>query len=597
MLRLAAFLFLVIPLFSQYAPPHWSKGIIWYQIFPERFFNADTLNDPTAEKVLINSKKSKEGWKVTPWTSSWFAESEWEKLQSGNLREHFTDRRYGGDIEGIIRKLEYLQRTGVKGIYLNPVFEAVSMHKYDGSTFHHIDVNFGPDPEGDKKLIASENPADPKTWVWTSADKLFLELIRQVHARNMYIIIDGVFNHCGEQFWAFQDVIKNQEKSPYKDWFRISAYDDPSTSSNEFDYKGWWGIKSLPEFARTETNLAPPVKEYIFSATRRWMDPDGDGDPQDGINGWRLDVARDVPIGFWREWSSIVRSINKESLIIGELWELSPDFVSKEGVFDGLMNYNFAFAVNDFFIADRKKITATAFVNALKSIDSVYPGENLHVLQNLITSHDTERLSSLIQNPDRQYDRDADYRNNSYNPGQPSREVYEMQKLIAAFQMTYRGAPMIYYGDEVGMWGADDPHCRKPMLWDGMEYDAEEITAVTGFSKGWGVYKVSLNKDLYYRYMHLMRIRNSSNALRYGTLEFIYVNDKTRTFGFKREHGDEKYFVFFNLSDEQDVIEIPVTEKTVRDIFSGEKLTPRNKKLRFVLWGKSFAIYNIGKEE
>lgn len=596
MSRFVIFLLFCVTLFAQHTPPEWSKGIVWYQIFPERFFNGDTLNDPTADKVLINSRKSKEGWKVTPWTSSWFAESEWEKQQSGNLRDHLTDRRYGGDIEGIIQKLDYLKRTGVKGIYLNPVFEAVSMHKYDGSTFHHIDVNFGPDPAGDKKLIESENPSDPKTWVWTSADKLFLELIRQVHAHNMYIIIDGVFNHCGEQFWAFQDVKKNQEKSPYKDWFRVTKFDDPSTTDVEFDYKGWWGHKALPEFARTETNLVAPVKEYIFSATRRWMDPDGDGDPKDGINGWRLDVARDVPIGFWREWSTLVRKTNNQSLIIGELWELSPDFVSKEGVFDGLMNYNFAFAVNDFFIANRKKITAAAFVNALKAIDSVYPAENLHVLQNLLTSHDTERLSSLIENPDRQYDRDADYRNNSYNPGQPSRESYEMQKLIAAFQMTYRGAPMIYYGDEAGMWGADDPHCRKPMVWDGLQYDAEEITAVTGFSKGWGVYKVSVNKDLYYRYMHLMRIRNSSNALRYGSLDFIYTSDKNKSFGFKREFGDEKYYIYFNLSDDQDVIEIPVTEKTVRDVFSGEKLTPRNNKLRFVLWGKSFAIYNIGKE-
>lgn len=583
--------------FAQHSVPEWSKGAVWYQIFPERFYNADTLNDPEVSKVLINSKKDTTGWRITPWTSDWFAESAWEKALSGNRREHLYERRYGGDIEGIIRKLEYLKRLGINGIYLNPVFEAVSLHKYDGSSFHHIDVNFGPDPDGDRKLIATENPHDPSTWVWTSADKLFLELIKKIHEKGMYIIIDGVFNHVGEQFWAFQDVVKNQKSSPYTDWFRIEKFDDPATpDKNEFDYKGWWGFKALPEFGRTETNLHPAVKEYIFASTQRWMDPNGDGKTEDGIDGWRLDVARDVPIGFWREWSPLVRKINQNALIIGELWELSPEFVSTEGIFDALMNYNFAYAVKDHFIAKKKKIKTTDFVKALQKIDSVYPVQNLYALQNLMTSHDTERLSSLIANPDREYDRDADYRNPEYNPGRPTHAVYEMQKMIAAFQMTYRGAPMIYYGDEVGMWGGDDPECRKPMVWEEFKYDPEEINAVSGYSKGWGLYTVEPNKDLYYTYMHLIRLRNNSMALKLGSQEFIYSNDKLSSFGFKREHGDEKYLIYFNLSEEQDIIEVPVTGKSVRDVYSGEKMTVRNNKLRFVLWGKSFAIFSVGKD-
>src|SRR5690606_24634560 len=142
--------------------------------------------------------------------------------------------------------------------------------------------------------------------------------------------------------------------------------------------------------------------------------------PSDGIDGWRLDVARDVPLGFWRDWSSLVKHYNKDAIIIGELWELSPDFISKGGVFDALMNYNFAFAVNNFFIADKSRIDVSDFIDKLKEIDKTYPEENLNVLQNLIDSHDTDRLSSMIANSDRQFDRDANEGNRKYNPAKPS---------------------------------------------------------------------------------------------------------------------------------------------------------------------------------
>ena len=148
-------------------------------------------------------------------------QSKWEKKLGGKFHDHLYERRYGGDIQGIIDHLDYLKDLGIGAIYLNPVFDAASLHKYDGSTYHHIDVNFGPDPAGDKKLIKTEIADDPKTWKWTSADKLFLKLIEEVHKRGMKIIIDGVFNHTGVQFWAFQDILRNGEKSKYKDWYRM----------------------------------------------------------------------------------------------------------------------------------------------------------------------------------------------------------------------------------------------------------------------------------------------------------------------------------------------------------------------------------------
>jgi len=539
--------------------PNWAKGIVWYQIFPERFADGDKKNDSTlVDKVDAEYGKEIPGWHTSRWTSDWFAQSQWEKNLGGKFGWHLTQRRYGGDIQGIIDHLDYLKSLGVGAIYLNPMFDAVSLHKYDASTYHHIDVNFGPDPIGDKKIIASENPDDPSTWKWTSADKLFLKLIREVHKHGMKIIIDGVFNHTGTHFWAFQDILKNREKSIYKDWYEITSFSD---STGKLDYKGWWGTKTLPVFNRTKLDLAEGPKQYIFNITKRWMDPNGDGLSGDGIDGWRLDVANEVPMGFWNDWHKLVKSINPEAIIIGELWELSPDFITSDGPFDALMNYNFAFAVNKFFIAQKTKISVTDFIKGLHQIDETYPEQNLDILQNLVDSHDTERISSMIKNPDRKYDYDGNSNNPNYDPSKPTAEDYQMQKLIAAFQMTYRGAPMIYYGDEVGMWGADDPYDRQPMVWSNLKYDDQVITPESGFKKGYGTYKVEQNEDLLSFYKKIISIRNYNPALKYGNVSFIYTNNQKDSFAFEREFKNEKMIVAFNIGNEEDRLEIPIAGK------------------------------------
>ena len=598
--------FLITLLFSfnlaypQVNTPEWAKGIVWYQIFPERFANGDTTNDPEASKVFINSKKIPDGWKISEWTSNWFEKSDWEKKLGGKVKDHLYERRYGGDLQGVIDRLDYIKELGIGAIYFNPVFEAVSLHKYDGSTFHHIDVNFGPDPEGDRKLIESETPDDPSAWKWTEADKLFLKLIEETHSRGIKIVIDGVFNHTGVQFWAFQDIVNKGENSDYKDWFIIKSFDDITTLKNEFNYKGWWDIKSLPEFNRTEDDLHPGPKQYIFHATARWMNPDNDRNTNDGIDGWRLDVARDVPLGFWKNWSRLVRSINPDAILIGELWELSPDFISEDGAFNSLMNYNFTYAVNDFFIADKRKISVTEFLNKLKEIDKTYPAGYLHLLQNLMGSHDTERLASLIFNPDRNYDRDANEGNPDYNPGKPGKEVYEKQKLILAFQMTYRGAPMIYYGDEVGMWGADDPHCRKPMVWDDLEYDNEVITKNDGFKKGSGSYTIEKNKDLLEFYKKMVQIRNNNKVLQDGDLNFIYSNDEKKSFAFERTLGKEKIIAAFNIGNGEDNFKVPVNilKGQFEELISGETGTFFSAEIthsiiNINLPAQSFRLYKI----
>jgi len=551
--------------------PEWARGIVWYQIFPERFADGDTTNDSSlVEKVNIETRKNIPDWKVTKWTSDWFAESQWEKKLGGSFRSHLNLRRYGGDLQGIIDHLDYLKSLGIGAIYLNPIFDAMSLHKYDASTYHHIDVNFGPDPEGDKKIIDSEDPDNPSTWKWTSADKLFLKLIEEVHKRGMKIIIDGVFNHTGVHFWAFQDIIKNREKSKYKDWYEITSF---GNKNNKLDYKGWWGIKSLPEFNRTKDDLDAGPKQYIFYITKRWMDPNNDGDPSDGIDGWRLDVASEVPMGFWESWRKLVKSINPQAFITGELWGLYAKYITDKGPFDALMNYSFAFAVDKFFVAKKNKISTSEFIKKLHLIDETYPENNLNILQNLIDSHDTERISSMIANPGREYDHDADSKNPNYNVGKPTLADYKVQELISAFQMTYRGAPMIYYGDEVGMWGADDPDDRQPMVWSNLKYENQVITPASGFKKGFGIYTVEQNLELLNYYKKLIQIRNDNSALKYGSLRFLYSNDKKYTFAFERDYDANKIIAVFNAGNQDDKFDLTLDGKKYiyEDLLSGEK--------------------------
>ena len=245
------------------------------------------------------------------------------------------------------------------------------------------------------------------------------KLIKECHSRQIKIIIDGVFNHVGTTFWAFQDVIVNQEKSSYKDWFTIKEWDDPETPESEFDYECWYGARDLPEFREDENGLVEPVKKHIHEIVKRWMDPNQDGDPSDGIDGWRLDVAEKVNIKFWKEFRIWVKSINPDAYITGELWwedwqnnEMVNAAIWLQGdAFDAVMNYRFANAVKEFVIDEKNKISANAFVDSLNSYMNDYPIDNVYVLQNLMDSHDVDRLSSQIVNPDNWYDHDA-------NPGQ-----------------------------------------------------------------------------------------------------------------------------------------------------------------------------------
>jgi glycosidase len=546
--------------------PTWARDAVWYQIFPERFRNGDPSNDPTAEEVRIPAGRA---WQVSPWTSDWYRLQPWECEHDARFYQNVFDRRYGGDLIGVIDKLDYLKDLGVNALYFNPVFEGVSLHKYDASSYHHIDNNFGPDRDGDLHAIERETD-DPASWTWTAADKTFLKLIREAHARGMRVVIDGVFNHSGTEFWAFQEIVKNQQRSPYADWYDIRRWDDASTPENEFDYKGWWDHKTLPEFHEDSLGFVHPVRQYFFNITKRWMDPNGDGDPSDGIDGWRLDVANEVSSVFWKEWRGLVKSTNPEAIIIGEIWDDASRWLGGDQ-FDAVMNYRFAYATVDFFI-DRD-IDAAQFDSVLAAVRADYAPEVNEVLQNLIDSHDTDRLASMIKNPGRRFDNNNGPRNNqNYDTRRPSIDDRRLQRLIRLFQMTYVGAPMVYYGSEAGMWGADDPDDRKPMVWEDLTYEPE-ATRFDGTPQA--PEPVVFDREMYSWYRTIVQTRNELEPLRRGSFSTLLTHGDL--YAFRRSLQTNEVIVVLNRGSEA-TAQIPVGGRW-KDPLSGETFTSSSSSM------------------
>jgi len=535
--------------------PQWAKSAIWYQIFPDRFYNGDKTNDPTLEDILgADPMEKPKQWQIHPWTSDWFKLQPYE-LTNGEpeLWKHILRRRYGGDLQGIILKLDYLKDLGINAIYLNPVFDAPSLHKYDGASYHHIDPNFGPDPVGDRKLIDTENPVNPATWVWTKADELALKLINEAHQRDIRIIFDGVFNHMGIKSFAFQDLLKNQEKSIYKDWFIVKQFEDKA-NGKAFEYEGWFGVKSLPEFKEDSNGIVKGPKDYIFAATQRWMNPKGMG-KENGIDGWRLDVAFCVGHPFWKDWRKWVKSINPEAYLTAEIVN-TPEFVKPYLLgdeFDAEMNYNFAFAVVEFMIDPKNKINASAFDLALEKMRNMYPKGVAYVLQNLYGSHDVNRIASHIVNRgigsfrdwNTYFNTSQAAKNPNYQIRKPNQTEIELQKLLVTFQMTYLGAPMIYYGDEVGMWGGNDPDCRKPMVWNEFKYDNETFNPnQTSRTED----AVLVNADLLNHYKKMIAVRKRYACLNIGDFKTITADDAKNVFVFERSLNNQKVVVIINNS-------------------------------------------------
>jgi len=576
-------------------PPSWVADAVFYEVLPERFRNGDPRNDPKPNDLRgAWPQEAVRGWQVTPWTADWYRLQPWEKATGKDFYWNAQTRRYGGDLLGLIERLDYLQGLGVNAICLDPIFEAPSLHKYDPTYLHHVDNNFGPDPDEDRIIWATENPGDPTTWKWTSADRLFLRLIQECHRRQIKVVLDGSFSHVGMTFWAFRDVRTRGASSRYAGWFAINAFDDPKTPQDEFDYHGFGALRELPELRKDGGNLAAGVRDHLRAVARRWGDPNGDGDPSDGIDGWRLSAADRVPHGFWKEFRRFVLGINHEAYLVGEvfwedwdfnkLWDPSPWLKGDE--LDGAMNHRLAAAARAFFLGGQNAIPASELDARLAALVTARKETALAML-NLLDTHDTDRVASQAVNPDRVYDHMVGPAEDpKYDVRAPRADEWKRARLLAAFQFAWPGAPIVYYGTEAGMWGGDDPDCRKPMLWKELRYEDE---AAHPLGQKRRADAVRFDEEQFAFYQALAQARAQQPALRRGTVETVLADDARRLYAFARVLEEDRVVAAFNASDREQTAELPVGGP-VRDLLSSRRWKPREGKASVTLAPFSAAL-------
>lgn len=453
--------------------PSWAMGRVWYQVFPERWRNGNPGNDPN-DPAIVRLDWASPWWTTTPEE----VELAMQRRFVDPIRHPFEPdaatgafgatvfaRRYGGDLQGVVEKLDHLVALGVDGLYLCPIFASSSLHKYDASDYRHVDPTLGdPGDAPDLGMPLDRAASDPASWVWTPADRYFVDvLLPEAKRRGLRVMLDGVWNHVGLDHAAFRNVRRLGTRSPYADWFDV----DFDEQGRVIGWRAWDGRNGdLPAFRQTaDGDLAPGPKEHIFAVTRRWMDPNGDGDPSDGIDGWRLDVAAEVGRTFWRDWRAHVRAINPRAVLVAELWFDGAAYFDGTA-FDAQMDYPFATAVTA-WLGGAEGTSADDLAARLSAMRGVRPGVDLAQLT-LLTSHDTARLVSMLDNPGTAYDRGAEtaaVMAGQYHPGPASPRALALARVGVAMQVMMSGAPMIYGGDEFGLAGPDDPSNRQPVIW------------------------------------------------------------------------------------------------------------------------------------
>ena len=565
-------------------PPEWAREAIWYQIFVERFRNGDSTNDPRPEYMQgAYPGFVPDDWQITPWHQDWYEQEDWAKVEGENFHKLAAARRFGGDLQGVLDKLDYMQHLGITAIYFNPLNDSPSLHKYDARHYRHIDRTFGPDPVGDTVIIDAEDPVDPATWKWTAADQLFLKLIREVHRRDMRLIIDYSWNHTGNTFWAWKDLVKNQAESRFRDWYDIVSFDDPETPENEFQFKGWLGVKTLPELKKVnvsgkrerdghvfEGDLHPEVKAHIFNITKRWLDPDGDGDPSEGVDGFRLDVATHVPLGFWRDYRKFVRGINPDALLLGEAWWtkwpdelMDPRPFLQGDIFDSVMHYQWYKPARRLFAQAEGGINPTDFIAEMNRVYAGYSPAQTQNLMNLVASHDSPRFGTSFQNKHKYKYRMGARGNKELKLGPPSAEVVREMRMMLLHQFTFTSAPHIWSGDELGMWGADDPDCRKPILWDDVEHLPQVFTPD---GQRHEPIPVKPDTEMFNFQRKLITLRKKRPDWTRGQLNYILANDNAMTLVYRRKLDKRETFVAFNLSGELQTIRLTTGNSTKKEI-------------------------------
>ncbi|MBI3961500.1 MAG: hypothetical protein HY335_02025 [Deinococcus sp.] len=363
----------VLPDLVPFLTPQWVKDAVFYQIFPDRFANGDPGNDPP---------------QVEPWGG-----------------EPTKSNYFGGDLQGIVKRLDYLAELGVNALYLNPLFASSTNHRYHTRDYYQIDSHLG-----------------------TSED--LRQLVKACHQRGMHLILDGVFNHTGTDFWAFRAAEQHGPSSRYWHWYTFRGY--PVVQTPTPNYLAWWGLRELPQL----NHANPEVREYLLQVAEYWI-------REFDIDGWRLDVPNEIPHRFWQEFRRRVKALKPDAYIVGEIWDQATPWLQGDQ-FDGVMNYQFRNAVRDFVTG---KLDGAGLAHALTHVYLEYPPPAWAALYNLLDSHDTERFFTLVSGDGRLF------------------------QLGLALLLLYPGAPALYYGDEVGVTGGKDPENRRCFPWEPQQQD------------------------------------------------------------------------------------------------------------------------------
>jgi glycosidase len=422
--------------------PYWVQDAIFYQIFPDRFANGDLSNDPP----------NIQAWGAPP--------TVWDFQ--------------GGDLRGIIQRFDYLLDLGITAIYLNPIFQATSNHRYNTTNYFSIDRKLG-----------------------TMGD--FKALIDMAHRNGVRVILDGVFNHCGRGFFAFNDLLENGSHSPYKEWFHVNKFPVDAYSEGEAKhYQAWWDFKSLPKF----NHFNPDVRSYLLEVGRYWI--------EQGADGWRLDVPNEIDDdSFWAEFRLAVKGANPDAYIVGEIWEADSHWVGPEH-FDGLMHYPIRSELIELLTADQPQLGS--FAETVEGLLDYYGREYAFAHYVPLGSHDTERLRTALG-------------------GRADRV-----RLAFLFQMFYPGAPAIYYGDEIGLEGGKDPDSRRAFDWNEDQWDA----GLRSFVR------------------RLIACRKNSPVLRRGDFRRLMLEEEAGTIAFARILGEASAVLALNVSAEEQTLSIPV---------------------------------------
>ena len=523
-----------------FSTPDWAKGAVIYQIYTDRFYNGDPENDvETREYFYIGDYSSK----VTDWNKYPVAMG---------VREF-----YGGDLQGVIDKLDYLQDLGVEVLYFNPLFVSPSNHKYDIQDYDYIDPHFGKIVEDGGELLSPGEKSNKKATKYQkrttsfanleASNELFIKLVEELHRRGMKIILDGVFNHCGSfNKWMDRECIYERQKgyapgayisreSPYHDYFRFFSDEEKDWPYNG-KYDGWWGHDTLPKLNYEES---VKLENYILNTGRKWVSP-----PYN-VDGWRLDVAADLGRSneynhqFWKKFREVVKNANPDAIILAEHYGDPREWLGGDE-WDTVMNYDAFMEPITWFLTGMEKHSdemreelrgnADNFTRAMTYHMANMMVPSLLTSMNELSNHDHSRfLTRTNHMVGRVAELGPEAANEFVNPA--------VMREAVAFQMTWIGAPTVYYGDEAGVCGFTDPDNRRTYPW------GHEDQQMLGFHK------------------EMIRIHKEHEALRTGAVVMLHCEKNILAYG--RFTEEEQIIVLLNNRSELAEVTVPVWKAEV----------------------------------